>query len=386
MTASPLAFEQGPIRPPNEARSLLLRLTRNCPWNHCRFCGAYKGRRFSLRPLDHIRQDILTARAMVDEIDAISHRLGAAGKVEDRVIGHILNAPGHSASFRSVALWRYYDTKACFLQDADNLVMPTGDLAAAVAFLRQTFPEIRRVTTYARSTTVLKKSPASLQRIRAAGLDRIHIGMESGCDAVLRLMKKGVTGDQHVAAGQRVLAAGMQLSEYVIPGLGGKSLSRAHAVETAAVLNRIAPHFIRLRTLRVPGRVPLHADLQAGSFVMPTEDQVVAEIRLLVERLDGTASTLASDHFMNLLEEVRGTLPGDQGRILAAIDRYLDLSDVDRWVYRAGRRGGRYRTLDDMTGDRLTYRKIRAMVESVRAAKGDHGVERMIAEMIAAQA
>ncbi len=269
MSASPLAFEQGPIRPPNEARSLLLRLTRNCPWNHCRFCSAYKDRPFSLRPQAQIRQDILTARAMVDEIDALSHRLGAGGRVDDRVIGHILNAPGLSDSFRSVGLWRYYGTRACFLQDADNLVMPTDDLVASIAFLRQTFPEIRRVTTYARSKTVLKKSSLSLQRIRTAGLDRIHIGMESGCDAVLRLMKKGVTGDQHVAAGKRVLAAGMQLSEYIISGLGGRALSQPHAMETAAVLNRIDPHFIRLRTLRVPRRVALHEDLQSGTFVMP---------------------------------------------------------------------------------------------------------------------
>ena len=382
MMSSPLAFEQGPIRPPNEARSLLLRLTRNCPWNHCRFCNAYKNGRFSLRPLAHIRQDILTARAMVDEIEALSHRLGAGGKVNDRVIGHILNAAGHSSSFRSVALWRYYDTRACFLQDADNLVMPTDDLVAAIAYLKQRFPEIQRVTTYARSKTVLNKSLASLKRIRAAGLDRIHIGMESGCDAVLHLMRKGVTGDQHVAAGQRVKAAGMQLSEYVIPGLGGQALSRPHALETAAVLNRIDPHFIRLRTLRVPNRVPLHADLQSKTFVMPTDDQIVAEIGLLIEHLNGIGSTVASDHFMNLLEEVRGTLPDDQGRMLAVIERYLDLSDIDRWVYRVGRRGGRYRTLDDLTGDRKTYRNIRDLVESVRTAKGDDAVERMIVEMI----
>jgi hypothetical protein len=199
-------------------------------------------------------------------------------------------------------------------------------------------------------------------------------------------MKKGVTGDQHVAAGQRVRAAGMQLSEYVISGLGGQALSRAHALETAAVLNRINPDFIRLRTLRVPGRVPLYADLQSGTFVMPTDDQIVAEIRLLVERLDGITSTVTSDHFMNLLEEVGGVLPGDQGRMLAAIDRYLDLSDTDRWVFRAGRRGGRYRNLADMTGDQKTYRQIRDLVESVRATKGDDAVDRMIAAMNAPQA
>ena len=382
MTDTALTFEQGPIRPPNEARSLLLRLTRNCPWNHCLFCPAYKRRRFSLRSVGEIRQDIRSARAMADEIEDISRRMGAGGRVDERVIRHILSDADRGDRFRSVALWHYYGTGACFLQDADNLIMKTDDLVDVIAFLRQTFPQIQRVTTYTRSKTVLKKSVDALKRIRAAGLDRIHIGLESGCDEVLRFMKKGSSGDEHVAAGLRVLSSGMQLSEYVMPGLGGQAMARAHALDTAAVLNRINPHFIRLRTLRIPHRVPLFHELERGAFCMQTDDQVVDEIRLLIDHLEGITSTVASDHFMNLLEEVSGALPDDKPRMIAVIDRYQGLSDLDRLVFRAGRRGGRYRSLGDMDRDRQTYHKIRSLIESVLEADGRAGVETMIGDLI----
>jgi len=252
------SFEQGPIRPPNEARSLLMRLTRNCPWNKCLFCPVYKRRKFSLRTVAEIKQDILSAKQIADEITRLSRQLGAAGKVTDQVVSHIFNQSGFSDNYRSVAAWLYYRTDACFLQDADNLVMKTDDLVDVLAFLRSTFPQISRVTTYARSRTVVRKSIDALIRIREAGLDRIHIGLETGHDPLLKLMKKGVTAAQQIEAGQKVVAAGMELSEYVMPGLGGQQMWEEHARNTARVLNKINPHFIRLRSLRVPSRVPLY--------------------------------------------------------------------------------------------------------------------------------
>ncbi len=138
------------------------------------------------------------------------------------------------------------------MQDADNLIMKTDKLAEVLKFLREKFPEITRVTTYSRSRTVIKKSPDDLKQIREAGLDRIHIGLETGYDPLLKFMKKGVTADQHIEAGRNVIEAGMELSEYVMPGLGGQEMWREHALETARVLNRINPHFIRLRSLRIP--------------------------------------------------------------------------------------------------------------------------------------
>jgi len=373
-----LSFEQGPIRPPNEARSLLLRLTRNCPWNQCLFCPVYKRKKFSLRPVDEIKQDIRAAREIADGIKALSGKLGYNGKINDPVISHILGHSGHGDNYRSIAVWMYYGTRACFLQDADNLIMKTSDLLEVLAFLKEKFPEISRVTTYSRSRTVIRKSVASLKQIRRAGLDRVHIGLETGYDPLLKLMKKGVSASQHIEAGQKLLQAGMELSEYVMPGLGGREMWREHALETAKVLNRINPHFIRLRSLRVPARVPLHQKLADGSFTMQTDDMLVEEIKLFVESLAGISSQVTSDHIMNLLEEVSGKLPDDTEKMLDIIKRYQDLPETERLIYRVGRRGGTYRSTDDLQQDPETYRKIKALIENVHTKEGDKGVESFI--------
>jgi hypothetical protein len=382
MTPRSLQFEQGPIRPPNEAQSLLLRFTRNCPWNRCLFCPVYKGRTFSLRTVAEIKTDIAAAREIADEIRGVSQQLGCEGTVTDGVIGTVLSNPAHSSSYRSVAVWMYYQTGACFLQDADNLIMRTDDMVEVLTFLRRTFPEIKRVTTYSRSRTVTRKPADALKRIREAGLDRVHIGLESGSDTVLKLMKKGVTAGQHVEAGRRLIEAGMEVSEYVMPGLGGQALWREHAVETARVLNRINPHFIRLRSLRVPARVPLHARIEDGSFRMLTDDMLAEEIRVFIENLDGITSTVASDHMMNLLEDVSGKLPGDKPKMLEAVRAYQSLPEPDRLVFRVGRRGGAFRSARDLARDPATCRKIRSLIDEVQRTEGPEGVERMIAEMV----
>jgi radical SAM superfamily enzyme YgiQ (UPF0313 family) len=382
MNHTNLQFEQGPIRPPNEAQSLLLRFTRNCPWNQCLFCPVYKERKFSLRSAEEIKEDILTARQIADDITSVSWKIGHGGAVTDAVISRILSGGSYTSSYRSVAAWLYYGTGACFLQDADNLIMRTDDLVTVLTFLRQTFPEIRRVTTYSRSRTVTKKSLDALKRIRNAGLDRVHIGLETGYDPLLKLMKKGVTAAQHVEAGRRLVEAGMEVSEYVMPGLGGREMWREHAVETASVLNQINPHFIRLRSLRVPPHIPLHAKLQDGSFHMLTDDEAAEEIRVFIEHLDGITSTVTSDHIMNLLEEVGGKLPEDKAKMIEVIQAYQRLPDTERLIYRAGRRGGAFRSTLDMEQDTQTYRKIKRLIEDVQSKEGVDGVERLLTEMV----
>jgi len=376
------SFEQGPIRPPNEARSLLLRLTRNCPWNQCLFCPVYKKRKFFLRTVAEIKEDILAAKGIADEIKALSWKLGCAGEIDDQVISYIFNQAGYRDNYRSIAAWLYYKTDACFLQDADNLIMKTKDLVEVLGFLRKTFAEISRVTTYSRSRTVVRKSVEALKQIKAAGLDRVHIGLETGCDPLLKLMNKGVTGAQHVDAGRRVIEAGMELSEYVMPGLGGQEMWRAHAIETAKVLNQINPHFIRLRSLRVPERVPLYQKLQDGTFTMQTDDMLAAEIKLFIETLENITSMVTSDHIMNLLEEVTGKMPEDKDKMLDVIKRYQELSDPDRLVYRVGRRGGTYRSTDDLQRDPVTYDKIKTLIANVEEKDGTEGVEQFITKMV----
>jgi hypothetical protein len=381
MSTKDLQFEQGPIRPPNEAQSLLLRFTRNCPWNRCEFCPVYKGRKFSLRTVADIKADIRTARAIAEEVTAVSWRLGHGGNVTDAVVSEVLSTGSHDSSYRSVAAWMYYGTAACFLQDADNLIMRTDDLVETLGFLRQTFPEIRRVTTYSRSRTAAGKSLESLQRIRAAGLDRVHIGLETGYDPLLKLVKKGVTAALQVEAGRRLVEAGLEVSEYVMPGLGGREMWREHAVETAAALKRINPHFIRLRSLRVPRRVPLHARLEDGTFHPLTDDELAEEIRVFIEHLDGITSTVTSDHIMNLIEDVGGKLPEDKPKMLAAIRAYQELPDAERRIYRVGRRGGAFRSVRDLEHDPVTCRKIRQMIAEVERKEGPQAVERLIADL-----
>jgi len=382
MNGKNISFEQGPIRPPNEARSLLLRLTRNCPWNQCLFCPVYKTRKFSLRTVDEIKQDILAAKDIADDIQRLSLQLGHGGDVTDEVVSHLFNQPDYNDTYRGIAVWLYYRTNACFLQDADNLIMKTDDLVEVLEFLREEFPAISRVTTYSRSRTVIRKSVDSLKRIKNAGLDRVHIGLETGYDPLLKLMKKGVTAQQQIEAGRRVKESGMELSEYVMPGLGGQEMWREHAVETARVLNRINPHFIRLRSLRVPRRIPLYNKMTDGTFTMQTDDMLAAEIKLFVETLDGITSTLTSDHIMNLLEEVRGNFPEDKENMLNVIRKYQELDDTDRLIFRTGRRGGTYTSTKDLETDPETYQKIRNLVEQLQQSEGSQGVEKFLSEMV----
>ncbi|NLD36278.1 MAG: radical SAM protein [Desulfatiglans sp.] len=377
-----LSFEQGPIRPPNEAKSLLLRITRNCPWNQCMFCPVYKGRKFSLREVQEIKDDIKTAREIYDSIKEVSFRLGYGGHANSQVISTVLNDPGRSESFRSMAMWMYYGTSACFLQDADNLIMKTDDLVEVLEYLRVNFPEITRITTYSRSRTIAKKSEEELVRIRKAGLNRIHVGLETGYDPLLKLIKKGVTSEQQIDAGKKVIAAGMELSEYVMPGLGGQTMWKEHAEATAKVLNQINPHFIRLRSLRIPERVPLIEKVRSGEFKKQTDDGIAEEIRLFIETLDNITSTLTSDHIMNLLEEVNGTFPQDKEKMLGVIKIYQDMPDNERMVYRVGRRGGAYRSTTEVYNDPVTRNRIENMISEIRRQGGESGLEQAISDMV----
>jgi radical SAM superfamily enzyme YgiQ (UPF0313 family) len=381
MTEKEIRFEQGPIRPPSEARSLLLRVTRNCPWNQCLFCRTYKKRKFSLRTVEEIKADIRIAKDMADDIRKSSFKIGAGGNVDDSVISSIFGNSGISDSYRSVAAWMYYGTGSCFLQDADNLIMKTKDMVEILEFLREKFPEITRVTSYSRSRTIIRKSVESLKKIRKAGLNRVHIGLESGYDPLLKFIKKGVTAAQHIEAGQKVVEAGMEVSEYVMPGLGGQAMWREHAVETANVLNQINPHFIRFRSLRVLPILPLHKIMMDGDFVVQTDDMAVKEIKLFLESLNGITSTITSDHITNLLEEIDGKLPQDKEKMLDVIRKYQELPDSERLIYRVGRRGGAFRSTDDLKFDTSTYGKIQNLIHDIVSKEGQDGIERFITDM-----
>ena len=356
-------FEQGPIRPPSEAKSLLIRPTRNCPWNKCAFCHTYRDTRFELRSVEEIKKDIDAVRDLADRIGEISWKLGQGGKVNDPVVSQIFgNETLFSETLRHVAAWLYFGGQTVFLQDADTLVMKTDNLLDVLSYLKEKFPGIRRVTSYCRSRTARHKSVEDLKRIREAGLVRIHVGLESGCDEVLKFIRKGVTAADHIEGGQRLVAAGISLCEYVMPGLGGQRWSREHAIETARVLNAINPDHIRMRTLSVRWGTALYEMMQQGEFQPIGDEEILKEISLFIGHLDGIESRIVSDHILNLLEELEGKLPEDKEKLLGIIDRYFVMPEEDRLVFRLGRRRGLYRSLDDLS-DSNTYRQLKQAVE-----------------------
>lgn len=354
----PGTVEIGPIRPPSEAHSLLIRVTRNCPWNKCLFCHTYKDQPFSRRSVAEVKADIRQAKEISEHIKRLSWELGYGGKITGDLV--VFAGQRYGPEYQQIALWLYKGGTSAFLQDANNLSLPADKLAEIVAFLRETFPSLERVTSYARSASVAKKSLSELRELREAGLTRIHIGLESGYDPLLEYMRKGVSAAAHIEAGMKVKEAGMELSEYVILGLGGRNMSTEHALATAKVLSEISPHFIRLRTLAINDTMPLAAKVSTGEFMPLGEDDIVREERLLIEHLDCQGTNLLSDHSLNLLMEVNGQLPEDKEAMLAIIDRYLALPNQERLVFALGRRTGNYYRLDDMARD-LHREQLEAM-------------------------
>ncbi len=346
------SFEMGPIRPPSEAYSILVRITRNCPWNKCAFCTTYKDQQFSRRTIDEIKRDIDSMHSLAQRIESASADLGYEGRIDGQVLK---NARGSDSTpefyYQQVGFWMSHGMKSAFLQDANSLVLSTADLADILAYLKQKFPSIERITSYARAKTLARKSIEELKELRSAGLNRIHIGMESGCDEVLQLVDKGVSSDELITAGKKVMEAGFDLSEYYMPGLGGRELSSHNALETARVINAVNPTFVRIRsTVPLPG-TPLYDMMQQHRWTPLTEDEKVREIRQFIENLNGITSSLLSDHMMNLIEDIEGTFPGGKEHMLSVIDAYLGMSDDDRESYIIARRLGRARYLADYRRD-----------------------------------
>jgi biotin synthase-like enzyme len=341
----PDSFELGPIRPPSEAYSLLIRATKNCSWNRCKFCHIYKGKKFELRSVEEIKQDILTAKAIQDKLKEISWKSGYGGRVEE-VTGAILNNPPNEIYF-NVALWLRSGGTSTFLQDANTLIMRTHELVEVIKFLKQTLPSITRVTSYGRSKTAAKKKLEELIELSKAGLSRLHIGLESGYDPLLKYMDKGVTAAEHIKGGRNIVESGISLCEYVVLGLGGKKMWREHATETARVLNQIDPDFIRVRTLTIKQGMPLYDEVKNGNFVRATDEEIAEEEKVFIENLD-CHSYFVSDHITNLFQEIEGQLPQDKEKMLATIARFQSLPAEERHNFRVGRRVGIYASLDDL--------------------------------------
>jgi hypothetical protein len=172
--------------------------------------------------------------------------------------------------------------------------------------------------------------------------------MESGADAVLALIKKGVDQQAHIIAGQKVKRAGIELSEYFMPGLGGKEFSSVNALETAETINRINPDFVRIRTLAIPASVDLYQDVQSGAFTPLNDKEVAAELLLFLDNLEGVTSVIKSDHILNLFQEVEGKLPDDREQMTEPIRTFMTLDPGEQLLYLVGRRTGIFSRMLDL--------------------------------------
>lgn len=352
-------FELGPIRPPSEARSLMLRITRNCPWNQCTFCGLYKGEKFTIRPVSHVLRDIDTIRHYVGKIQEFMAQAGGATQRQ------YLNLMAGLSENEKMALhtalnWQKAGMQSIFLQDANTLVIKPDDLVEILNYAKKCFPQVQRITSYARSQTIARISDDDMQRIAEAGLNRIHIGLESASDDVLNFVKKGVDKTKHIIAGQKVKRAGIELSEYFMPGLGGQAFSKEHALETADALNQINPDFIRIRSLALPEYIGLYKDYQAGTFTPLDDTGMAEELLLMLDNLKGITSMIKSDHILNLLQEVEGRLPDDREQMTLPIRTFLALPPEERLVYLVGRRTGIFAKLSDLHDPELRNHAERA--------------------------
>ena len=273
---------EGPIyRPPSEANSLLIQATVGCPHNRCTFCLVYKnGPRYKVRETKEIKEDMQEA------------------------------ADDYGQHIRTI-----------FFPAGNTIAMKTAELAEICRHAHDLFPNLERITVYGSSQYIHKKGPAEMKELAEAGLSRIHVGLESGDDHILKQILKGTNSQQQIEAGKIVMEVGIELSLYVILGIGGQTGSRAHALETARVLNQISPHFIRLRTFVPKTGTPLLQDVNDGKFKMAGPHDILRETALLIGELQ-VNSYLASDHYTNYLN-IEGKLPGAGEELLEKIRQAL---------------------------------------------------------------
>ncbi len=276
-----------PYRPPSEANSALIRVTRGCPWNHCTFCGMYKNVKFEPRPFEKIASDI----SAIHEISQGSQTV--------------------------------------FIGDSDSLLHK--EILKVVKLISETFPGIQRMTSYARALTLVRKDIGELRSLKEAGLTRVHVGLESGYRNILKSIRKGATPEIMIKGGIKAKEAGFELCFYVLCGIGGENLWQEHADETARVINSVNPDFIRLRTISLVPNAPLYGTWKSGKFEPIKPLTRLKETKRLIKKLNVTGCELASDHLTNYLwapegiifQGVDGKLPQDKEMMLDTLKKVI---------------------------------------------------------------
>jgi histone acetyltransferase (RNA polymerase elongator complex component) len=343
------AMELGPMGPIGEGAALMLRVNRNCPWNRCLFCPVYKPSHFSARSVEEVKRDMEAARRVGDLLEGTSWDMGLNGYIQHEVIEASLKKyPELYGKYPSavtekqwsalrclsnVANWYIHGARRVFLQDANALFMKPGELIEVLRYLKKTFPSVDTITCYARARTCARRTPEELTELPDAGLSWCFVGVESGCDEVLEFMKKGVTREEHISGGRKLVAAGIQMAAFVMPGLGGRDtdLSRRHTRDTISVLNEIQPTEVRVRSLAVLESAPLYGKCEAREFFHPGEDQMVEELGEMIEGIDFDCAFETVQ--MTNAFTFRGRLPGQKRAFLDALESYRALPPVKRARY-----------------------------------------------------
>ena len=281
------------FRPPSEARSFILRVTRGCAHNKCTYCNMYRGVPFQILKDEEISRQI-----------ALAAHYG-----KDRV-------------------------RRVFLADGDALVLPTAKLLKILQALRDTFPKLQRVSSYAAPKDILRKSEEELRQLKEAGLQLLYYGMETGDDITLKAVNKGVNGEEAVEAGRRVTASGMKLSIMVILGLAGKEGSKRHALETAKAINIIQPTMWSALCLMLYRGSELLDQFERGEFNPLSPAECMEELYTIMENVDlpeDKHCLFRSNHISNYIP-LAGTLPKDKQRLLREI-KYsaYELSKLKNW-------------------------------------------------------
>lgn len=273
-------YQGNVIRPPSEAKSIILQVTVGCSHNKCTFCGAYKNQRFSVKSDLLIRQDL------------------------------------------DFAARHYPGVTRLFIADGDALILPQKRLVALLTSIRTTLPAVRRIRLYGNAKSIRAKSTKELDELKSLGLDRIYMGLESGCDSVLARIKKCSNSQQMIEAAQKVRGVGIFLSVTILLGIAGTSQSTVHALETAKVLNDMTPNQIAALTLMpIPGTA-LYSAIENGEFILPNETGLLKELRVLITNLTLDKLQFQANHASNYLP-IDCRLQKDKPEVLARLDKAI---------------------------------------------------------------
>ncbi|MBF8260369.1 MAG: Elp3 protein [Actinobacteria bacterium] len=277
------------FRPPSEAESLIFQVTLGCSWNKCKFCTSYKTKKFLVRPFDEVEKDVMEMS------------------------------------------WWQPKTKRIFLADGDPMAAPTDHLVRVLDLMNRRFPDLERISAYAGPTNLNDKTVEELKLLKERKLDILYLGIETGNDELLKKVDKGATAEQIVEGSRKAIQAGLRMSVFIILGLGGVAGSRAHAKDSARVVNAISPRFLATLTLIVrPNERDYEEKIMGGGFRLIDRRQSLQELRWFVEDLDLADCKFGTEHASNYLPIHGMSLPGNKDEILRLIDRALMDDSPDR--------------------------------------------------------